>query len=241
MYSNPDQFSADYPGYNNWTDLEIANRLDRAQSIVDSIVGRGYDLPLCTSAVWTVSVSGTCSEDDTLTIGGVEYTMKAAPSGDTEIDIGADAAETAQNIASALSRTPWVTSARDGADVALTARQEGSVPNGWTMEVDSADLSLAVTTAGVRRFRILETCELQLAAARIIRGEHDSPVESGGTGYADALHKEAMDLLKSLVAQKADSTVLVDDDDGARVIREDPGMFEIDMFSEEEAVDSDIY
>lgn len=56
-----------------------------------------------TQATGTIDMGTTNpAEDDTLTINGVKYTFKAAPSGDFEIDIGVDVATTLDNIQAKL-------------------------------------------------------------------------------------------------------------------------------------------
>lgn len=108
-----------------------------------SVVGLGADgkLALATegadaaAASVVLNFSGTGTADDTITVEGVVYTLKAAAVAAGHVAIGASAALTAAAFAAAINGDvnndahPDVSATVAAADVTLTARQKGSIGN----------------------------------------------------------------------------------------------------------------
>jgi hypothetical protein len=100
-------------------------------------------LPTPVAAFATLVFSGTGTADDTVTIGGVVYTLKAVPANPNEIDIGVDAATTAANLRAAINHGagegtaygtgttahPTVEASGAGANVIVTAKAAGTLGN----------------------------------------------------------------------------------------------------------------
>jgi hypothetical protein len=112
------------------------------------------------AATGVLTFSGTGSGDETVVIGGVTYTLKADPSAAYEVDIGADAAGSAANLAAAINASgtagttygsgtlahPEVTASVDGAAVTVTARNPGAAANFIATTETSAEASWGSAT-----------------------------------------------------------------------------------------------
>jgi hypothetical protein len=113
------------------------------------------------AATGVLTFTGSGSADETVTIGSVTYTLKAAPSAANEVLVGADETETAANIAAAINASgtedveygsgtvahPSVTASAAAGVVTVTAKEEGSDANAiGTTETVSTDASWGDTT-----------------------------------------------------------------------------------------------
>lgn len=112
------------------------------------------------AASGAITFANTGAGDETVVIGAVTYTLKAAPSAAYEVDIGADAAGTAANLAAAINAGagsgtaygadteahPGVSASVSGAVVTVTARQSGSAGNDIPTTETSANAAFAATT-----------------------------------------------------------------------------------------------
>jgi len=101
----------------------------------------------------TLTLTGTMSADDTVTIGGRVYTMKVAAAAADEVTIGASPQETAQNLARALNdegvagtnygtgtaANEYVYGEVSGDDLVVTARKYGTDGDTITTTVSSVD------------------------------------------------------------------------------------------------------
>lgn len=137
-----------------------------------SVVGRDQngDLQMATrggaaKATGTLTFSGVGSADETVTIGSVTYTLKAAPAAANEIDIGATADETADNLVAAINGGagegtaygtgtdphPQVVASKGASGVVeLQARQAGQAGEVATTETSAvAAFGAATLTGGV--------------------------------------------------------------------------------------------
>lgn len=108
----------------------------------------------------TLTFTGTGAEDDTITIGTVTYTLKAAPAAAYEVDIGATSADTAANLMRAINLMgtagtqygtgteihPSVWASVSGSVVTVTARILGTVGDTIASTVSSADASWGAAT-----------------------------------------------------------------------------------------------
>lgn len=95
------------------------------------------------AATGTLTFSGTGTEDDTVTIGSIVYTLKDAPTAANEVAVGVDAAGTAANLVAAIMGTgtddveygtgtgvhPSVTATAASAVVTVTAKVAGTASN----------------------------------------------------------------------------------------------------------------
>lgn len=111
-----------------------------------------------TAATGTLTLSDVGDADDEIVIGGRTYVLKTAPALANEIDIGATAADTAENIADAingdLGGTPEhadVVAVAVGATVQITAKVGGIAGNAIATTTDGTDLAwgAATLTGGV--------------------------------------------------------------------------------------------
>lgn len=108
-----------------------------------------------TAATGTVTFGGTGDADDTVTIGGQVYTLKAVPANPYEVDIGADATETAANLTAAINAgagagTTYgsgtiantdVTASASAGVVTVTARTAGTAGNSIALTVSGNDIT----------------------------------------------------------------------------------------------------
>ena len=109
----------------------------------------------------TLLFTDTGSADETITIAGVTYTLKAEPSAANEVDIGVDAEGTASNLAAAINLSgtedteygagtvahPLVTASSDAFGVVtVTAKVAGTLANGYATTETSAVASWAAAT-----------------------------------------------------------------------------------------------
>lgn len=138
-------------------DLPMAANL----TLTTAFVPVGFDssnlLVPATAASLVLTFSGTGTADDTVTIGGQVYTLKAAPAAANEIDIGADAATSAANLAAAINGAAGagtlygtgtvpnahVTAVAVGAAVTLTAKQPGAAGNAVVVAESGSGTSFA--------------------------------------------------------------------------------------------------
>lgn len=104
-----------------------------------------------------LTFSGTGTADDTVTIGGIIYKLVAAPADPYDVDIGADAAGTAANLAAAINggagegtvygtdtpAHPFVSASVAGAVVTISAKQVGDGGNGITVSESGTGASFA--------------------------------------------------------------------------------------------------
>lgn len=112
------------------------------------------------AATGAITFSGIGTADDTVTIGGRVYTLKAVPAAADQIDIGADAPGTAANLAAAINAAAGagtlygtgttananVSAVAVGAVVTLTARQAGALGNQVTTTEAGSGASFAAAT-----------------------------------------------------------------------------------------------
>ena len=104
-----------------------------------------------------LTFSGTGTANDTVTIGGVVYKLVAVPADPNDIDIGADAATSAANLAAAINGAagagtlygtgtvpnPHVTASVADAVVTLTAKQPGAAGNAVAVAESGTGTSFA--------------------------------------------------------------------------------------------------
>lgn len=125
----------------------------------DSVVGQLKDERLLNLASLraggTLTIVGTGSADETITIGSTVYTLKAAPTAANEVDIGADATGTAANLVAAINLSgtedteygagtvvnPDVTASAAAGVVTVTAKEAGEAGNLIATTETSADAS----------------------------------------------------------------------------------------------------
>ena len=104
------------------------------------------------AATGTITIgAGNAEEDDTVTVNGVEFTFKAAPSGAREVDIGADNDESAANLQAKLvaSQAAAVLKAEyTVADnvVTVTYKVPGTAGNAFTLAKDGTNITVSGAT-----------------------------------------------------------------------------------------------
>jgi hypothetical protein len=122
----------------------------------------GPSAATATASTATVTFADAGSADDTITIDGIIYTLKASPSAGYEVDVGADKTTTGANLAAAINRTgtpgteygaptlqhPAVSAAAALGVVTLTARVPGDQGDNITLAASAATVSGALFTGG---------------------------------------------------------------------------------------------
>lgn len=122
-------------------DVSYAKHLVVGVNATGKLVPATYVAPAAASGVITFTDTG--QADDTVVIGSVTYTLKAAPDAAYEVDIGASAADTAANLAAAINASgtagttygedtvahPAVRASVDGAAVTVTSVEAGANGN----------------------------------------------------------------------------------------------------------------
>jgi hypothetical protein len=112
------------------------------------------------AATATITFSDPGDPDDTVTIGGQVYTLKAAPANPFEVDIGGTASDTADNLAAAInagagSGTAYgagtiansdVTASASAGVVTITARTAGTAGNSITLAKNGSDITVSGAT-----------------------------------------------------------------------------------------------
>lgn len=108
-------------------------------------------------ATGTVTFSGTGAADDTITVAGVAYVMKAVPASAHQVDIGVDAATSAANLSAAINAgagsgsaygagtvaNPSVTATVAGAVVTVHAKTAGTAGNAITLAKSGTDIAVS--------------------------------------------------------------------------------------------------
>jgi len=203
----------------NFTSGRIVRRIAGRSRLIDGkLVKAGYSLPLLTSATGAVELTANATATKLLTIGSHEYEFVAAltvPAVATEILVGSTKEETAENIRDRINDTTEPNKEAKAtlalAVVSLEVRCGGSSGNETALSTDDTNLTVTAFSGGDGDFELLEDLANDLTAAALIRGEHNSPKESGSTGFAKTLHDEAMKVLEDL---RKDELSLVDSADG---------------------------
>lgn len=109
------------------------------------------------AATGTITFADVGDADDTVTIGGQVYTLKASPANPYEVDIGASVTETASNLAAAINAgagagTAYGTGTVVNSDVTatsalgvvtITARISGTAGNSVTLAKDGTDITVS--------------------------------------------------------------------------------------------------
>jgi uncharacterized phage protein gp47/JayE len=108
-------------------------------------------IELAEQSTGAIHFTGTTTDGDTLTVNGTAFTFKNAPSGPTEILVGATAAETAENTqailaASTDTNVEKATYSLDGAYVNVLHKQPGPDGDTFTLAKSSSDISLSGAT-----------------------------------------------------------------------------------------------
>lgn len=137
----------------------LPNNVSYAQFLVVGKNAAGQLVPATegsnpAAATGAITFSGVGTAADTVTIGGVVYTLVAAADADYEVTIGGSAAATAANLAAVINGTdpnttpahPDVSASVVGAVVTLTARQPGLVGNSVTTVESGTGASFAAAT-----------------------------------------------------------------------------------------------
>lgn len=148
-------------------------------------------------ATGVLTFSGVGTADDTITIGGVVYTLKAAAAADYEVTIGASVTLTAAALVAAINGTDTVTtpvhpdvSATNVAGVVtITARQLGIAANAiaTTESGTGTAWAAAVMSGGAAQGGIQAIGVLAQAAALGASGTLKAPVWYSGCFNRDAL------------------------------------------------------
>ena len=166
---SPDKYSVDYPVEAN-QDLKALTVVgfNRWGRLVRAVFAPVVEFASGTMTVQVASLAG-----DSCTIEGVEYTLSAAPAAANDVDIGADDAATAANLASAINAdgmegaygdgtvpNPTVTATAVGTVVQLRARQPGAQGNAIALgetnnRIDRNAATLTGGFGGVRPIGIL--------------------------------------------------------------------------------------
>lgn len=145
------------------------------QSILVTATGADLELPIYSviaengtlatytpgvTASGTITFSGTGDPNDTVTVGGVEYTLVAAASNAYEVAIGVDASETAANLVAAIMAASGagtaygtgteanvaVTAAAAAGVVTATAKIEGTAGNSIALAKEGNDIAVSDPT-----------------------------------------------------------------------------------------------
>lgn len=166
--------------------LDAANKLAWATEGLDAAAATGV-----------LTFSGVGTADDTITIGGVVYTLKAAAAADYEVTIGASATLTAAALVAAINGTDTVTtpahpdvSATNSAGVVtITARQVGIAANAVATTESGTNTSWAAATmsGGREQGGVKAIGVLPQAAALGASGDLKAPVWYAGCFNRDAL------------------------------------------------------
>ena len=105
------------------------------------------------AATGTLTFTGVATAEDTVTIGGVVYTFKAAPAAANEVALGADASGSAANIAAVINGTDGlsnphaaVSASAAAGVVTVDARINGAGGNSITTTETSASASFGAAT-----------------------------------------------------------------------------------------------
>lgn len=104
-----------------------------------------------TAATGTVTFGDVGDADDTITIGGQVYTMKASPANPYDVDIGATAAESAANLAAAINAGSGAGTAYGTGTIAntdVTASVASDVVTVTAIVTGTAGNSIALTASG---------------------------------------------------------------------------------------------
>jgi hypothetical protein len=135
------------------------------------------------AASGTVSFSAAGSASDTVTIGSTVYTLVAAPADPFDVDIGADAAETASNLAAAINAGagsgvaygagttahPDVTATANAGVVTVTANVAGTSGNAIALAKNGDDIAVsgATLSGGTGGYAVGTDYTVDLALGRI--------------------------------------------------------------------------
>lgn len=90
-----------------------------------------------------LTATGNVSADDTVTVGGVTFTFKASPSAAGEVDLGADAATSLDNLDAAITGGAGAGTAY----IALSAADRRTLTN-LRVDCDNTDTTLTIKTSG---------------------------------------------------------------------------------------------
>ena len=160
FFTGDHPYAASFP-YPLRADAVIAARTAVGFDAAGFIVPATYSAVANTAATGALTFSGTGTADDTITIDGVVYTLKAAPAAAYEVLIGATAAETARNLVAAINANPTyegvyfgegtedhpaVTASQASAVVNLTARAGGAGGNAIATTETSSGASFGAAT-----------------------------------------------------------------------------------------------
>lgn len=155
------------------------------------------------AATGTLTLTAAGSADETITIGSVTYTLKAAPTAANEVLIGADETETAANLVAAINASgtedteygtgtvihPTVSASSAAGVVTVTAKETGTDANSIATTETSAVASwgAATLTGGVDDQGVTPRGVLAHSASLGASGTGTGPVWYSGNFNLDAL------------------------------------------------------
>lgn len=205
--------------------LQIVQSLASTSRIMDGYLARLYDVPLVASASATITFDGTTSDDDELTIADIDYRFKDTPAQAYDVDIGATAAETAQNLQRAIEQSgidsgyytgteinDHFSASISGAVVTVTARKGGPEGNDYALSTTSDDITLGTLSGGAGEYsQLLQVCVWLVTADRLT-GQKRSRAGGGGSDLIEDQYEKALAWLEGL----SDGSIMLFDDDGTK-------------------------
>lgn len=122
---------------------------DALKSAVAYVV-KGSNGSAAVAASGSLTLTSQATATKKVVANGVDYTfVSTTPSTPYEVEIGTDAAETADNLAAAIEATsPFFTASASSAVVSLTARQAGAVGNTYTLSTDDTNITVVAMANG---------------------------------------------------------------------------------------------
>jgi len=195
-YANTEDIKALQPVLDqSGIDLLVVSELRSAAAFIKGRLWVSYSLPITVPATGSILFTANPVDDDEIIVGATTYRFKNVPAQVNDVEIGAAATTTANNLAKALNQedSGWYTGTEINTEVRATypqvasaitlwAREDGPAGNVITLDASTSPTTITAFNGGAGNYPILRRINCWIAAANLLKGQAKSNIGGAGTG-----------------------------------------------------------